>query len=387
MEAYSNACTAYAQQFFIHHNRALVQSGTFGPVSAPNAVAQYVHGESVDPLPVRIDPEEEKRVSILRKRIATSEAHREILETEYMSLRSHYVFESQRLRKARLNVDGQVKLLQGLTRRRAKVLALRRVRCGMARDIFACLERRNAGFTPQKEGDISEIWTDVEARLAGAEKDCRSISIPEELRPQKKKKRKPEEEENIIPWDCRLPPRTPFGVPVMLSQMSTVPDKAVAWGTGGMFGSKKTSMCWLEQNLPKTCDKRSPEHMKLKQLRAEAASLQQELRSERACNKQLQRNIIAKRIRQDELCSMMTLLRSETEAVLTRHNILLSTPTAQVAAHALHAKITEMRRVTEHDEDDNDGDDEGSDISVEQGIPPEVVVPVGGHRDDVTVEQ
>lgn len=234
MEAYSNACTAYSQQFFMHHNRALVQSGTFGPVSAPNAVSQYVHGEAVDPLPVRIDPEEEKRVRMLRKRIATSEAQREILETEYMSLRSHYVFASQRLRKSRKSVDGQIKLLQSLTRNRAKVLGLRRARCGMARDILACLERRNAGYTPKEEGNITDVWADIESQLFAAEKECQHVPIPEELRPTKTKKQKQSTDNNVIPWDCRLMPRTPFDVPVLLSQMSSVPDKTAAWGMSFM---------------------------------------------------------------------------------------------------------------------------------------------------------
>jgi hypothetical protein len=271
MEAYANACTAYSQQFFIYHNRALVQSGHFGPVTAPTVVSteQYVNGEAYDPyrraMPVRIDPEEEKRVSLLRKRIATSESQREILETEYMSLRAHYVFESQRLRRSRHAADGQLKALQDLVKSRGTVVALRRVRCAMARDMLKALEKRNAALAEGKGlrpeaipgvPDILDVWNEIEDKLQEAEKACRSVPVPEALAflkqqdakgKKKKDKKQPsgdDEEDRVVPWDCRSMPGAPEGVPTLLSQMSSNPERAAAFSKCHSVGIFTTLHCF-----------------------------------------------------------------------------------------------------------------------------------------------
>ena len=151
-------------------------------------------------------------------------------------------------------------------------------------------------------------------------------------------------------------------------------------------------MCWDTPSLPTSYEKMGPEHEELLRLREEAQFLQDELEKERASNKGLQINIIGKRLRNDEMCAMMTLLRSETEAVLMRHNILLDTNEAKGAAQELHNKAVEDREkradamaelvdedkrekaetaaldvdqtggnheATHREEHDNDGDDEG----------------------------
>lgn len=439
MEAYANACTAYAQQFFIYHNRALVQSGQFGPVAAPAVASteKIVNGEACEPyrhtMPVRIDPEEEKRISLLRKRIAISEAQREVLETEYMSLRAHYVYESQRLRRARHAVDGQLTLLQDLVKRRGAVVALRRVRCAVARDILQTLERRNRASIEGKSlghestldsSDVLLTWNEIEDNLREAEKSCRAVPIPDDLAflksdirgKRKKDKKQPpgdDDEERVVPWDCRKMPGAPQAVPTFLSQMSTNPERVAAWskfkplsfgrlfldtscilvaGSGAVIGSKAFAMCWDTGSLPTSSENLKQEHEELLRLREEAHFLQEELEKERASNKSLQISIIAKRCRNDEMCAMMTLLRSETEAVLMRHNILLETKEAKGAAQEIHTKAVEERElradavadlvdedkrskvgigssdVTEGDgkhdsshleEHDNDGDDEG----------------------------
>ena len=110
-----------------------------------------------------------------------------------------------------------------------------------------------------------------------------------------------------------------------------------------MIGSKASSMCWDTASLPTSCEKMDTEHDELLRLRDEAQFLQVELEKERASNKRLQTNIIGKRCRNDEMCAMMTLLRSETEAVLMRHNILLETQEAKGAAQDIHNKAVEER--------------------------------------------
>jgi hypothetical protein len=254
MEAYANACIIYSQQFFIHNNRALVDSEQFGPINDPKllSVERFSGGEASElyhrTLPVRIDPEEEKRVSLLRKRIATSEAQREILESEYMSLRAHYVYESQRLRRTRHAVDGELTLLQNLVKRRGTVVALRRVRCAIARDILCILEKTNRGAPSNyrkpdmisRNPDLLELWNHHEECLRQAALACLSVPIPEELlllkadpKVDKKKEKSNQigdhDEDKIIHWSCRSMPATPDAIPILLSQMSSNPERVAAW--------------------------------------------------------------------------------------------------------------------------------------------------------------
>lgn len=199
MEAYANACTAYTQQYFIYSNRNLVQSGHYG----------RTRGDFV--MPVRIDPEEEKRVSQLRTRISTSEKLREVLETEYVSLRAAYVHESHALEKTRGSVDSQLGFLQALTVQRGHVVALQRVRCAMARDILSCLQQRTTSFSDNDNNeDILQVWNTVEMQLKEAERNLK--------------------QEGVMPWDARTLPRTPNDMPLYLSQLSSAPDKGAAFG-------------------------------------------------------------------------------------------------------------------------------------------------------------
>ena len=403
IEAYSNACIAYAQQFFAFKNRELVTKGIYGPVQpAPGSInSQVAHdndylkitdedkqsastSNSTVPvggvaMPVRIDPEEEKRFAILRKKIAASEAKREILETEYLSLRAHYVHESRQLSRVKNTVQGKLTLLQDLVNRRGEVLALRRVRCAMAKDVLCALKYRahliesgdssvvtpsNSDSLNRKRQDTSmnldevteknkqtvqeifddkevkfpadplDVWILVESQLQIAISACMNIDTPKELltvknslamaalkdlevseisknqasnngiticlkgSPVRSKTKKDEDEipvngstlkkksklekeiknhnnekgnkslkksqnvaensdkevllkhgssgplnnvlnkkavdgngdKNIIPWNCQSSPRTPYGVSVLLSCLSDVPDGAVAYG-------------------------------------------------------------------------------------------------------------------------------------------------------------
>jgi hypothetical protein len=238
MEAYANTCIIYSQQYFIHNNRALVESEQFGPINDPAvlSVERLSGGEASEPyhrtLPVRIDPEEEKRISLLRKRIATSEAQREILESEYMSLRAHYVYESQRLRRTRHVVDGELKLLQNLVKSRGTVVALLRVRCSIARDILCVLEKKNANSLSKCRKsdmisgypDLMDFWSHHEECLREAELACLSVPIPDELlllkadpkfnmKKEKSIQSSDQDEDKIIPWNCRSMPAAPEAIP------------------------------------------------------------------------------------------------------------------------------------------------------------------------------
>lgn len=158
-----------------------------------------------------------------------------------------------------------------------------------------------------------------------------------------------------------------------------------------MFGSNESSLCFFETNLPETFENMHAEEAEAQRLAEECDFLVKELEKERTSNNDLQRQIITKRKRYDEMCAMMVLLRGETEAVLMRHNILLDTPEARSAAQDIHKKEVEERQqrgevmgaenVEDSDgenpppsqsrvqvekrepmhpaEDENDGDDEG----------------------------
>jgi hypothetical protein len=337
MEAYGAACISYAQQLFAFSNRELVARGHYGPVPpAPGMVftqtggkGQNGNAQPVVTMPVRIDPEEEKRLAILRKRVAASEAKREVLETEYLSLRAHYVHESHKLRRTRSAVTGQLKFLRELLKRRGQVLALRRVKCAVAKDILACLEYRATaapstavvdhqnvqevsgvdnsveaggetsgiqGTLPVVPTDLAALWDLIESQLQDAELACTEIETPEELQfikaalhadatalevaneaavveknrrsrsPMRlkegeeeelvdkefNKKKKPriersarrvsetgfmtlgkntevDSDDNVIPWNCNSLPRTPYGVALFLSNLSSSPDLAAAY--------------------------------------------------------------------------------------------------------------------------------------------------------------
>jgi len=81
---------------------------------------------SPQPAVPKLPPEEERKLLAQKKKLATAESTRELLETQYMSLRAHYVAASQRLAASRLGTDAINKNLQGLVERRAAAMAYRR---------------------------------------------------------------------------------------------------------------------------------------------------------------------------------------------------------------------------------------------------------------------
>ena len=192
MEAYSAACITYAQQFFAYHNHELVARGLYGSAVtlAPGVASSLERGGSIPPtpsLPIRIDPEEEQRLSILRKRVQASEAIREVLETEYMSLRSHFVFESQRLKRTRSWVTGQVGFWKEVVKRKGRVVALRRIRAAMAMDVWKGLEYRakhpvpsNGSKVKTASNPIPEVDGNIMAKKESTPKEEDKIDVKEE---------------------------------------------------------------------------------------------------------------------------------------------------------------------------------------------------------------
>ena len=98
-------------------------------------------------------------------------------------------------------------------------------------------------------------------------------------------------------------------------------------------------------------------------VRHEIEVLSQTLAHERQLNHDLQQEIIHDRKRSDAMCTMMTLIRTETEAVLRRHNVILGTPGARIKAADLHKKAKETTSVGDDaDHEEEMGEEEGEEI-------------------------
>ena len=290
MNAYYQANISYAQQHYMYMNRgspaaaaAFAQNGMGGDEAAFQELMaqQQQHQAAMVAMPVRIDPEEEKRLSNLRRKIALCETQREFLESQYVSLRAHYVATTKALAHASKHNEALVAFLQQVTARRAKVLALQRARLQMARDVAACLQTRleavggtagnnGSAATPaavndgdattdgpettaaDADADLLQVWSDMEEMLAEAEEACRNVPSNLTLQDKKRKKSKKNSKENggvaaknvpasgenpakfgILPWDAIKLPNTPQGVPLYLSQLAVVPEKGAAYGTFG----------------------------------------------------------------------------------------------------------------------------------------------------------
>lgn len=100
--------------------------------------ARWLYGAQ-QVMPTRIDPEEEKRIAALRQMISTHEKQREDLEAQYTSLRANYIRELQLLQASKHENTVSLQLLQKLCYKRAKALALKRIRCQFFTDVLACL--------------------------------------------------------------------------------------------------------------------------------------------------------------------------------------------------------------------------------------------------------
>lgn len=184
MQAYYTAVSSYRQQFYSNINRAQLanaenlphgvigNNGNSSPanggiVVSPNgdAFMGSLHGikSGAAALPVRIDPEEEKRLQILRTKIAKAEFAREEAEQHYVALRAHYVHVCNDLQDLTASCAKRLEFIQRLVYEgKGKAVAMQRVRVQMARDILKVLKRRGQILEQQKaeETDQDEEATD-----------------------------------------------------------------------------------------------------------------------------------------------------------------------------------------------------------------------------------
>ena len=93
---------------------------------------------------------------------------------------------------------------------------------------------------------------------------------------------------------------------------------------GDSQGRPSNSLLWLEGNLPPSQNgEMNKEAERLQRVRDEVKALSEELEREVRANSDLQKEISKGRKRRDQLCSMMSMIRSETEAVIERYAFFL----------------------------------------------------------------
>ena len=169
MNAYYQANVAYAQQHYIYLNRDELAAQGQLPGAAATVGADSNRMPGMMPpmaMPVRIDPEEEKRLQNLRKKIAICETQREFLESQYVSLRAHYVATTKELATASKHHEGLIVFLQNVTKRRGKVLALHRARLQIARDVLACLQTRMESLQAVAQQETTATVGNGEVKVA-----------------------------------------------------------------------------------------------------------------------------------------------------------------------------------------------------------------------------
>jgi hypothetical protein len=355
---------------------AAQQNGAAGLASQQPYLLHGV-GPAVAALPVRIDPEEEKRLALLRRKIARAEWMREDLEQRYVSLRAHYVQCSQEVKRVQQQIAGRQDFLRACVKDRAATLGLMRARLQMTRDVLASLQRRGHVLAAANADPSMALAPPPTPAASGSAADPANSSkdpllldslwnqVEEEVKKQQRKLGNPRTAKPV-PWPCARMPPTPFDVPLLLSNASNAPEKTVAFSGNGVFGSgKKASLVWtLPETVPIDEDGVvdatkvgagaaaaviSHRRHELDELGEEVAFLQSELEKERVQNQQIAEQIARARSKNDEWVAMICLVRQETESVLHRHNVVLESDLAREASERWFAQDQDDKRQRLHD--------------------------------------
>ena len=140
---------------------SLGPSSSSGPGGPTSASASTTGAAAALSLPVRIDPEEEKRLWNLRHKIAAAEVLREQAEQEWVAHQAHYVHMAAVVKHSQHERRAVVQLLQRAVQQRAAVVAQARIRLQMTRDVLQALHYRlhhgqeqqtSAEATPKESG-------------------------------------------------------------------------------------------------------------------------------------------------------------------------------------------------------------------------------------------
>jgi len=396
MQVYGNAVQSYQQQFYIQTNR-VGELGENGAPTVPSHTGVRAPNNSASlSLPVRIDPEEEKRLFNLRKKIAAAEVLREQLEQEWVANQAHYVYVAAKLRDAQQKRKETIAFLQQAVKSKAAVTAQARLRLQMTRDVSNALQYRLArvqsvGVAMRTIPEMSEKQAESETQTQNIPKPVNAMEVDaaptdpgasstvasstvasstvedfltelwttaedeykrvcmQMMGGNEKISKKKNSNKSLINWPGTTLPTTPSEVPLRVSVLSKIPDKTVAYGPDPL------NMIWMPTNLsdkynttesktttPKVedeenenllLDDENPDDEALKQ---RVSQLEKELAMERRLNTEWSFKIAASRKVNDEWVAMMSLVRQETEALLHRHNILLESDMALTASEEIH---------------------------------------------------
>ena len=122
-----------------------VANTLWNPVA--QAAAESKLGQVLSKKP-KMDPEKEKAHVALMKRLSVAEARREVLETMYMSLRSHYVVAENNSARGREAEDGMSGFLRDLVARRAVGVGVKRAKLNVLRGLKEGIEERMKKVSP-----------------------------------------------------------------------------------------------------------------------------------------------------------------------------------------------------------------------------------------------
>jgi hypothetical protein len=147
---------------------------------------------------------------------------------------------------------------------------------------------------------------------------------------------------HAIPWRSLTIQRTPRGVPLYVSQLSNYPDKVAGASYRGFLGNTSMDMRYLlpldrihgcdntAYGLPGSLSSKVIEMKEMARLEMEISHLEASIHEERLLNDKLKTFAIERKRKADDICTAMVLLRSETENVLLRHNIILNSKEARM---------------------------------------------------------
>lgn len=313
-------------------------------------------GITEDTFPTRIDPEEEHRAELQRKRIQRAEAVREELEQHYVALRAHFAMTGQQLQQTNRESAKTIDFLQHTVEQTATVLGLQRARLQIVRDCRDALKVR----TEDKSGNdgsgcpMLAVWSSTEEELKTILKNKRKVTMN---------------------WVNTVEPTIPRNVPQYASVLSKLPNQCLGFAASDILGSNKSSMVYVSAPDP-DC----PLDESTASLEAEVAKLEHELQAEMNRNEKLLDKSAKARKSHDEWVAMISLVRQETEAVLHRHNVLLESDEVRDAIAVHQPEAGDDVDGDDEEEDDNNNADE--DNSPEENV----VDSVPGRKNQVVAD-
>jgi hypothetical protein len=311
-------------------------------------------------------PEEERKMVKARQHLLSSEGQRELLETQYMSLRSHYVAASKRLAAARLGTDAVCLFLQDVVSKQQRTLGVRRARVQLLREAVAALEWREGSLSGRgkkggkkggaadkmedgegAEANIGDLFNLVDGALNTSENTLASdpscadmLSFDAAATTGKKKggtKNSNRMANTTMEITGSILPQTPYGVPLLVSILSQTQDRAAAASYGDVFGATAGDVVWSERGMPMGNDLKQEEERSRDLMAAELKKMTDAIDATRNDTVKLQKETNEIRVKSEKLSGRITIIRTETEAVLNRHHTVLETPEAKAASATLRS--------------------------------------------------